>query len=108
MQKKTPKKIIVQLIKDDLKHQHTVLGLNILGFSNDNSILCISNSVFSILELNINDKRLEHLMNEYNDRAYHVTEIHATDSESFERLATEIYNWLTLERRKYKKVLRKS
>lgn len=108
MQKKTPKKVVIQLIKDDLRHQHSVLGLNMLGFSNENSMLDICRSVFSIMELNINDRRLDHLTNEYCDRAYHVTEIHYNDKESFERLATEIYNWLILERKKYLKTLRKS
>jgi hypothetical protein len=108
MQKKISKKVIVGLINDDLRHQHAVLGLNILGFSNDNSMLRISNSVFSIMELNINDRRLEHLTDQYNDRAYHVTELAINDSESFERLATDIYNWLALERRKYRKLMRKS
>lgn len=108
MQKKTPKKVIIQLIKDDLRHQHSVLGLNMLGFSNDNSMLDICRSVFSIMGLNINDRRLDHLTNEYCDRAYHVTEIHHKDNESFERLATEIYNWLMLERKKYLKTLQKS
>lgn len=107
MQKKISKKLIVQLIKDDLRHQHTVLGLNILGFSNDNSLLNISNSVFSLMELNINDKRLDHLTDQYSERTYHVTDIAFKDSESFERLATEIYNWLELERKKYLKVLSK-
>lgn len=108
MQKKISKKVIVGLINDDLKHQHTVLGLNILGFRNDDSMLQISNSVFSMMELNINDRRLEHLTDQYNDRAYHVTEIAVNDLESFERLATDIYNWLALERRKYLKLMRKS
>lgn len=108
MQKKISKKVIVGLINDDLKHQHIVLGLNILGFRNDDSMLQISNSVFSMMELNINDRRLEHLTDQYNDRAYHVTEIAVNDLESFERLATDIYNWLALERRKYLKLMRKS
>jgi hypothetical protein len=108
MQKKISKKVIIQLIKDDLKHQHTVTGMNLLGFGNDNAELNICISVFSLMELNINDKRLEHLTDEYNDRAYHVTEIHFNDKESFERLATGIYDWLVLERRKYLKLLRKS
>jgi hypothetical protein len=108
MQKKTSKKLIIQLIKDDLKHQHTVLGLNLIGFGNDNADLNICVSVFSLMELNINDKRLEHLTDQYNDRSYHVTELHFNDKESFERLATGIYDWLALERRKYKKLLRKS
>ncbi|MNU46055.1 hypothetical protein D3C71_349090 [compost metagenome] len=108
MQKKISKKVIIQLIKDDLKHQHTVTGMNLLGFGNDNAELNICISVFSLMELNINDRRLEHLINEYNDRAYHVTEIHFNDKESFERLATGIYDWLVLERRKYLKLLRKS
>ena len=108
MQKKTSKKVIIQLIKDDLRHQHTVLGLNLLGFDYDNGMLDISRSVFSLMELNINDNRLQHLTDEYCDRAYHVTEIAFNDKESFERLATEIYNWLALESKKYMKLLRKS
>ncbi len=108
MQKKTSKKVIIQLINDDLKHQHTITGLNLLGFGNDNAELNICASVFSLMELNINDKRLEYLTEQYHDRAYHVTEIHFNDKEAFERLATGIYDWLALERRKYKKLLRKS
>lgn len=108
MQRKTPKKIIIQLIKDDLRHQHTVSGLNMLGFSNDDATLDICISVFSLMELNINDRRLDHLTDEYSDLAYHVTEIAFNDKESFERLATEIYNWLALERKKYIKMLQKS
>lgn len=108
MRQKIPRSTIIKLIKDDLRHQHSVLGLNMLGFSNENSMLDICRSVFSIMELNINDRRLDHLTNEYCDRAYHVTEIHHKDNESFERLATEIYNWLILERKKYLKTLRKS
>src|SRR3989338_1916392 len=82
MQKKTSKKVIIQLIKDDLRHQHTVLGLNLLGFAHDNGILDISRSVFSLMELNINDSRLDHLTDEYSDRSYHVTEIAFNDKES--------------------------
>ena len=108
MQKKTPKKVIIQLIKDDLRHQHTVLGLNLLGFDHDNDMLDICRAVFSLMELNLNDRRLDHLTDEYCDRAYHVTEIAFNDNESFERLATEIYNWLALERKKYMKLLSKS
>lgn len=108
MQKKPSKKLIVQLIKDDLKHQHTIWGLNLLGFENDNATLDICISVFSMMELNTNDRRLDHLTDQYNDRSYHVTELHFNDNESFERLATGIYDWLALERRKYKKLLRKS
>ncbi len=108
MQKKTPKKVIIQLIKDDLRHQHTVLGLNLLGFDHDNGMLDISRSVFSLMELNLNDRRLDHLTDEYNDRAHHVTEFAFNDKESFERLATGIYDWLALERKKYWKQLSKS
>lgn len=106
MRKKISKKTIVKLINDDLHHQHTVLGMNLLGYSNDNSLdICIS--VFSLMELNINDRRLEHLTDEYCDRSSHVTEFAVNDHESFERLATSIYDWLLLERRKYRKQLRK-
>lgn len=107
MRKKISKSTIVNLIKEDLRHQHTILGLNLLGFDHDNGMLDISRGVFSLMELNINDNRLQHLTDEYCDRAYHVIEIAFTDNESFERLATEIYNWLTLERRKYLKLLSK-
>lgn len=107
MCKKVSKATIIKLIIDDLKHQHTVLGLNMLGFGKD-SMLDICRSVFSIMELNINDRRLDHLTGEYFDRAYHVIEIAFNDNESFERLATEIYNWLTLERKKYLKTLQKA
>ncbi|MNJ86511.1 hypothetical protein D3C87_40110 [compost metagenome] len=108
MQKKTSKKVIIQLIKDDLRHQHTVFGLNLLGFKNDNATLNICVSVFSLMELNINDNRLQHLTDEYCDRSHHVTELTFNDKESFERLSTEIYNWLALERKKYIKMLQKS
>jgi len=104
MRKIISKSTVVNLIKEDLRHQHTVLGLNLLGFDHDNGMLDISRSVFSLMELNINDNRLQHLTDEYCDRAYHVTEIAFNDKESFERLATEIYNWLTLERKKYLKL----
>lgn len=86
------------MIKDDIKHQHTVTGMNLLGFGNDNAELNICISVFSLMELNINDRRLEHLTDEYKDRAYHVTEIHFNDKESFERLATGMCDWLVLLR----------
>ncbi|WP_341900726.1 hypothetical protein [Fluviicola taffensis] len=108
MRKKNSKSTIINLIKDDLRHQHTVLGLNLLGFDHDNGMLDISRGVFSLMELNINDNRLQHLTDEYCDRAYHVTAIAFNDNESFERLATEIYNWLSLERKKYMKLLSKS
>ena len=108
MQKKISKKVIIQLIKDDLRHQHTIWGLNVLGFKNDNAVLNIPLAVFSIMELNINDKRLEHLIEQYGDRAYRVLEIAVNDLESFEHLATEIYNWLILERKRYFKLLSKS
>jgi hypothetical protein len=79
-----------------------------LEVDHDNGMLDISRGVFSLMELNINDNRLQHLTDEYCDRAYHVTEIAFNDNESFERLATEIFNWLVLERRKYKRLLSKS
>lgn len=78
--------------------------VNLLGFDHENGMLDISRCVFSFMELNINDNRLQHLTDEYCDRAYHVTEIAFNDNESFERLATEIYNWLTLERKKHMKL----
>lgn len=107
MRKKISKKTIVNLIKDDLSHQHTVLGMNLLGFSSESSLdICIS--VFSLMELNINDRRLEKLIDEYFDRTNHITEFAFNDRESFERLATAIYDWLVLERRKYRKLLAKT
>ncbi len=108
MQKKIFKNLIIQLIKDDLKHKHTVTGLNLIGFRNDNADLKICISVFSLMGLNINDKRLKHLNEQYNTRTYHVTEIHYSDNEAFEHLATGIYDWLARERKKYKKLLRKT
>lgn len=105
MRKKNSRKLIIDLIKDDLNHQHTVLGLSMLGFKNDNSMLGISKSIFSIMELNTHDRRLEHLTDEYSDRTYRVTEIAVNDSESFDRLAVEIYNWLLKEQRTYQKKL---
>jgi hypothetical protein len=108
MRKKISKATIVNLIKDDLKHQHTVLGLNLLGYKHDDSSLDICISIFSLMELNINDKRLERLTDEYCDRSYHVTEIAFNDSESFNRMAEDIYHWLTIERRKYRKLLAKT
>lgn len=108
MHKKNSRKLIIQLIKDDLKHQHTVLGLNQLGFKNDNSLLDICQSVFSLMELNINDKRLEHLTDQYCNRASTVTGIMVTDTASFDCLATEIYNWLILERKRYNKLIDKA
>ena len=107
MHKKNSRKLIIQLIKDDLKHQHTVLGLNQLGFKNDNSLLDICHSVLSLMELNVNDKRLEHLTGQYCDRASAVTGILLHDKESFDKLATDIYNWLILERKQYSKLLNK-
>lgn len=59
------------------------------------------------MELNINDRRLEKLVDEYNDRSSHVTEFAFNDQESFERLATSIYDWLVSERRKYRKLISK-
>ena len=108
MRKKISKQTIINLIKDDLYHQHIILGMNILGFGNGDSMLNICVSVFSLMELNINDRRLEKLVDEYNDRAYHVTEMHHDDKESFERLATAIYDWLVLERKKYRKLSAKA
>ncbi len=108
MRRKNFKATIIKLIKDDLRHQHTVSGLNLLGFSHDDAYLDICIAVFSLMELNINDRRLEYLTDQYCDRAYHVTEFAFNDNESFERLATGIYDWLALERRKYKKLLSKS
>ena len=108
MRKKISKATIVKLIKDDLRYQHTVLGLNILGFGNDNATLDICIAVFSLMELNINDKRLEKLTDEYCERSYHVTEIAFNDVESFDRMAEDMYNWLTTERRKYRKLLAKA
>jgi len=108
MRKKISKKVILNLIKDDLKHQHTICGLNMLGFKNDNSVLGISKSIFSIMELNTHDRRLEHLTDGYYDRAYRVTEIAVNDLESFDRLAVEIYNWLLKEKRTYQKRLSKN
>lgn len=105
IEKKLPKKTIIRLIKDDLRHSKLVWGLNMLGFKNDNAVLSISQAVFEIMELNTNDRRLDHLTDEYSDRSYQVNEYASNDSESFQRLAVEIYNWLLKERKKYKKRL---
>ena len=105
IEKKLPKKTIIRLIKDDLRHSKLVWGLNMLGFRNDNAVLSISQAVFEIMELNTNDRRLDHLTDEYSDRSYQVNEYASNDSESFHRLAVEIYNWLLKERKKYKKRL---
>lgn len=105
MIKKLPKKTIIRLIVDDLRHMKVVWGLNMLGFKNDGCELDISRTIFYVMDLNINDTRLDHLTDEYNDRSYQVTEIAVNDSESFQRIAVEIYNWLSQERKKYKKCL---
>lgn len=105
MRKKISEKIIISLIYDDLRHLKIVWGLNMLGFSSKGVELDISQIVFSLMELNTNDRRLDHLTNEYYDRSYQVNEIASNDSESFQRLATEIFNWLSTERKKYRKQL---
>lgn len=105
MEKKLPKKTIVNLIRDDLRHLKLVWGLNLLGFGGDNAELDISQSVFSMMDLNMSDRRLDHLTDEYCDRAYIVNDYASNDGESFERLAVEIYNWLLKERKKYRKLL---
>lgn len=108
MQKRISKKVIIQLIKDDLKHQQIILGLNILGFKYGSTLLETSKAIFLIMNLNIYDKRLEHLPEEYAERTYRITEIAIKDSKSFERLAIEIYNWLASERKKYLRLLKES
>ncbi|MGV3609648.1 MAG: hypothetical protein ACO1N0_01780 [Fluviicola sp.] len=103
MKKIIPKKTIISLIKDDLKHLKLTLGLNMLGFKNENSELDISKTIFQMMQLNIHDDRLEHLKETYFERIYQVTEIAHNDSESFHRLSIEIYNWLQKEQKRYKK-----
>jgi hypothetical protein len=105
MQKKMLKKIIISLIGDDLKHLKLTGGLNLLGFRNENAELNISTSIFNLMGLNLNDKRLEHITNEYCDRTYIVNDFAGNDSDSFQRLAIEIYNWLSKEQRTYRKKL---
>lgn len=99
------KKIIISLIRDDLKHLKLIGGLNLLGFKNENAELNISSSVFDLMGLNLNDKRLDHITDEYCDRTYVVNDYAGNDLESFQRLAVDIYNWLSSEQRKYQKML---
>lgn len=105
MRKKVSEKTIICLINDDLRHLKIVRGLNMLGFSSNGMVSNISQIVFSLMGLNTNDRRLDHLTDEYYDRSYQVNEIASNDSESFQRLATEIFNWLSTERKKYRKQL---
>src|SRR5689334_8854996 len=91
------KNLILNLIKDDLKHQHTVLGLQNLGFNNDNSMLNICSSIFAMMGLRSTDPQLEHLTNEYCERTVRVAEIAVDDTKAFERLAEEVYAWLESE-----------
>ena len=103
MNQKIAKKTVICLIKNDLKHSQLVLGLNMLGFKNEKSQLDISKAVFSMMNLNINDKRLDYLNDVYSERTYQVTEIAFNDSEAINRLAIDIYNWLLKEQKRYKK-----
>ncbi len=105
MKTKLPKETILRLIKDDLRHQHLIWGLSILGFRNENALLEINRAVFTLLGLNTFDRRLEHISDEYQNKIYKVVDISNKDTESFQSLATEIYNWLILERKKYLKSL---
>lgn len=103
-----PKKLIICLIKDDLRHFKLTSGLNLLGFKGEHSSLNISRVLFYLMDLNMQDKHLAHIRDEYQDRSYQVTELATNDSESFERLAVDIYNWLLKERKTYRKKLLKS
>lgn len=103
MKNKLPKETLIGLIQDDLKHHQLIWGLNQLGFKNEKALLTIHQTIFALFELNIHDKRLEYLSDEYLNRAYKVVEIHSKDNESLHGLAQEIYHWLLLERKKYGK-----
>lgn len=108
MNQKFPKKIIIGLIKDDLRHTKLVSGLNLMGFSSDNYGLNISRALFYVMELNTDDRRLERIRDEYCERTARVEEFARNDSESFDWLAKDIYNWLLKQSKKYQKTLLKN
>lgn len=95
--------MVICLIKNDLRHLQLVLGLNMLGFKNEKSQFDISKTVFQMMRLNINDKRLDYLIDAYSERTYQVTDLAHNDSEAINRLALEIYNWLQKEQKRYEK-----
>jgi hypothetical protein len=56
------------------------------------------------MELNVNDKWLEYLTGQYCERAEAVNGILFQDKDSFDKLATDSFNWLILKWNRYNKL----
>ena len=105
MSQKLPKKLIICLIKDDLRQTKLISGLNQLDLTSDRYTFDISRVLFYVMDLNTEDRRLDKITDDYCERTARVEEFATNDLESFDWLAHDIYNWLLKERKKYKKIL---
>ena len=108
MNQKLPRKLMICLIESDLRHLKLTDGLNKLGHGSDNDGLHISRVLFYAVGLNTEDRRLDKITDQYAERSTRVEEFAHNDSESFEWLAVDIYNWLKREGKKYQKLLLKN
>ena len=99
MDRKSNKKLILSLIKDDLINSKLTLGLSKLGLDSELYLLGLSDTVFILMGIE-NNELGEDLFEHYLELRQKVEAIDLTKSyESLDGLALEIYNDL-LERKK--------
>jgi hypothetical protein len=99
MDKKTNKKLILSLIKDDLINSKLTIGLDKLGLQSELYLLGLSDTVFVLMGIKDNE-RGEALFEHYLELRQKVEAIDLTKSYEFlDGLALDIYNDL-LERKK--------
>jgi hypothetical protein len=88
------KKLILSLIRDNLKNTRLVLGLNELGFSAGDYLLHLSETVIDLMDIkNLTEDEFE----SYQDLYEQVIEIDVTeDSKPLNRLSESIYQHLII------------
>lgn len=93
------RKIILSLIKDDLKNMRLVHGLNKIGLNANDYTLNLSITIFEMIGINQHDSIAERLLENYIDTTKNTTLFNSDDLwEDLDKLATEIYESLILAR----------
>jgi hypothetical protein len=86
------KEFIIQLIKDDLTHQHLINNFESIGFHTDDYALGLSETIFKVLEI---DDENEELFELYLEKCWEKIECYTcADRKEFRKDAEEIYDFL--------------
>lgn len=89
-------KLVIQLIKEDLRCNKLVLGLSDLGLEAGRYHTELSTVIFQLLELDHNNDQLLQLYFDFIDKVTGIEDVE--DGKQLLAMAEEIYEWLVNER----------